>query len=80
MSEWKVGDRIENRYEIYQTLGGGMGVVCICYDHEHGVPLALKTFQDRYLESQQTRDRFIREAETWVALEKHRNIVMAYRV
>jgi hypothetical protein len=33
MPEWKVGDRIENRYEIHQILGGGMGVVYICYDH-----------------------------------------------
>ena len=24
MPEWKIGDRIENRYEIYQILRGGM--------------------------------------------------------
>lgn len=54
MPEWKVGDRIENRYEIHQILGGGMGVIYICYDHESGYPYALKTFQDRYLQSQQT--------------------------
>ncbi len=76
-SKWKVGDKIENRYEIHQILEGGMGVVYICYDHESGNPLALKTFQARYLESQQIRERFIREAETWVELEKHQNIVRA---
>ena len=27
MPEWKIGDRIENRYEIHQILRGGMGVV-----------------------------------------------------
>ena len=81
MSErWKVGDSIENRYEIYQILGGGMGVVYICYDHEDRIPFALKTFQDRYLKNQDMRDRFIREAETWVELEKHRNIVKAVGV
>ncbi len=48
-----------------------MGVVYICYDHESGNPYALKTFQDRYLQSQQMRERFIRETRTWVALEKH---------
>lgn len=57
-----------------------MGLVYICYDHESRVPLALKTFQDRYLENQQMRERFIREAETWVRLEKHQNIVRAHWV
>lgn len=80
MPEWKIGDRIENRYEIHQILGGGMGVVYICYDHEGRVPLALKTFQDRYLQNQQMRERFIQEAETWIALEKHQNIVKAIAV
>ncbi len=77
---WKVGDKIENRYEIHKILGGGMGVVYICYDHESETPLALKTFQDRYLQSQQIRERFRREAEIWVALEKHQNIVRAEAV
>jgi tetratricopeptide (TPR) repeat protein len=79
-SKWKVGDKIANRYEIHQILGGGMGVVYICYDHQERGPLALKTFQDRYLGSPQMRDRFVREAETWVALEKHQNIVKAIAV
>lgn len=48
MPEWKVGDLIENRYEIHQILGGGMRVVYICYDRESGDPFAIKTFQDRY--------------------------------
>ena len=70
VSEWMVGDRIENRYEIYQILEGGMGIVYICYDHQYRLPYALKTFKDSYLLSQQMKARFIREAETWVALEK----------
>jgi tetratricopeptide (TPR) repeat protein len=80
MPQWKIGDRIENRYEIHQILGGGMGVVYICYDHEERIPLALKTFQDRYFQRQERQERFIREAETWVALEKHQNIVKAVGV
>jgi hypothetical protein len=48
-SKWKVGDKIANRYEVHQILGGGMGIVYICYDHQDRVLLALKTFQDQYL-------------------------------
>ncbi len=56
--EWKIGDLIKNRYEIHKVFRGGIGSVYICYDHQHRIPYALKTFQDRYLENQQARDRF----------------------
>ncbi len=78
--QWKIGDRIENRYEIHQILKGGMGVVYICFDRENRHPFALKTFKDRYLNSQSIRDRFIREAKIWIELGKHRNIVRAHWV
>ena len=78
---WQVGDRIENRYEIYHILGGpgksGMGIVYICYDHESKTSVALKTFQDKYLRERAAIDRFKWEAEAWVRLEKHYNIVQA---
>jgi len=78
---WQVGDKIENRYEIYHILGGpgksGMGIVYICYDHEFKVPVALKTFQDKYFRERAAIDRFKWEAEAWVRLEKHYNIVQA---
>src|SRR5919205_1066679 len=33
-TNWQIGDRIENRWQIYKILRGGMGVVYIVYDHE----------------------------------------------
>ena len=79
--KWQIGDRIQNRYEIHRILGGpgksGMGIVYICYDHEYKVPVAMKTFQDRFLQDRASIDRFKLEAEVWVRLEKHRNIVQA---
>jgi len=78
---WQVGDRIENRYEIHHILGGlgksGMGIVYVCYDHQFNEPVALKTFQDKYLQDRASIDHFKWEAETWVRLEKHYNIVQA---
>ena len=74
------GDRIAGRYEVHHIKTGGMGVVYFCYDHESGVPFAIKTFQDKFLMNKAARDRFTQEALTWVQLEKHRNIVRAHHV
>jgi len=78
---WQVGDRIQDRYEIYHVLSGpgktGMGIVYICYDHEFKESVVLKTFQDKYLKERTAIDHFKWEAEAWVRLEKHHNIVQA---
>jgi tetratricopeptide (TPR) repeat protein/tRNA A-37 threonylcarbamoyl transferase component Bud32 len=75
--KWKVGERIEGRYEIHEIKRGGMGIVFLCYDNETKSPVAIKTFQDKYLTDKDSVDRFMWEAETWVRLEKHKNIVRA---
>jgi serine/threonine protein kinase len=78
---WQVGDKVKDRYEIHQILGGpgksGMGIVYVCYDHKAREPVAIKTLQDQYLREQASIERFKWEAETWVRLEKHYNIVQA---
>lgn len=84
MAKWQVGDKILNRLEIIEILGGpgksGMGIVYLCYDCVQQTPVVLKTLQDRFLEDKSYRDQFINEAEVWVKLGKHRNIVNAYGV
>jgi len=75
--KWKIGEKIEGRYEIYDIKKGGMGIVFLCYDDEFKEPVAIKTFQDKYLMDKDSIDRFMWEAETWVGLEKHKNIVRA---
>ncbi|MEO0247752.1 MAG: serine/threonine-protein kinase [candidate division WOR-3 bacterium] len=81
MSEhWKVGDKIENRYEIFKIKKGGMGIVFLCYDHEDKTPIAIKTFQDKFLMDNQSIERFIHEASNWIYLGKHKNIVRALYV
>jgi serine/threonine protein kinase len=56
-----------------------MGIIYVCYDHESKEPrvLALKTIQDKYFQHPAAANRFKREAETWVRLGKHPNIVQA---
>ena len=74
---WQVGDKILNHYEIHQIKQGGMGIVYICYDHEDMEPVVIKTFQDKCEQDRAVVDRFKWEAETWVKLENHLNIVKA---
>ncbi len=78
--EWTKGYVIDNRYEIYDILYGGMGVVYLVKDSERSKSYALKTFQDQYLYNTQVCSQFIKEAEIWTKLGKHRNIVQAERV
>ncbi len=76
---YKPGERIGGRYQVHKALMGGMGEVYLCLDLETIQPYALKTFQQRYLtEAQRLRRAFEQEVATWVALEKHPNIVRCF--
>ncbi|HOE09906.1 MAG TPA: serine/threonine-protein kinase [bacterium] len=75
---WKLGDRIEDQYEIRKILLGNMGAVFLCRDVETGMPVAVKTFQKTHFETDRSREVFLREVETWIRLAPHPNIVRAY--
>jgi len=76
-TNWKIGDKIQNRWEIYNILGGGMGIVYIVYDHETREPFAAKTFQDQFIGDDIARARFTQEALAWVKLDIHQDVVQA---
>jgi eukaryotic-like serine/threonine-protein kinase len=80
----KIGNLIANRYRICQILGGegksGMGIVYVCFDEEHKIISALKSCQDRFLDSHNAKERFKQEALAWIQLKGHPNIVYAYAV
>ncbi len=75
--EFPIGARIETSYEVVDVRWGGMGVVYLCYDHDQRAPVAIKSFQSRFLENDRAVNRFVNEALTWIRLEKHRHIVQA---
>lgn len=77
---WKIGDKIANQYEIYKILGGGMGIVYVCYDHKNQNPVVLKTYQEKYFYSNERQKLFEREALLWTELDKYPYIVRAYWV
>lgn len=77
----KPGDVIENRYEILEQIGlGGMGAVWKIHHREWDRVLALKMPLLHLVSSPALRERFVREAETWVGLGVHPNIVQCWYV
>ncbi len=70
------GKSTGNTYKVHDVKKGGFGAVYIA-DRE-GTLDALKTFQARYLWSDEDRQRFEREALTWVMLDRHPHIVTAH--
>ena len=77
---YRKGDEIGGRYLVHEAQAGGMGEVYLCLDLQTNYPFALKTFQPQYLADAKTRTYFAREAGTWVALEKHPNVVRCFHM
>lgn len=75
--EWSEGTVIEGQYAVQEILRGGMGTVYIAFDSENVKWYAIKTFQERYLWDDRVIKQFIREAEIWIKLDRHPNIVLA---
>jgi len=81
--EWNVGDMVSKRWEVRRVLRGGMGIVYIVYDHhpEFRHLFAAKTFQDKTIQRHTGLfDAFRREANVWVGLNAHPNIVRAHYI
>lgn len=76
--EFSVGDVIEQRFEVEQVRRGHMGIVYIAYDRQRRGRVAIKTFQNKFLWDDEAIARFSAEAELWVRLGGHPNIVRAY--
>lgn len=76
--EFAIGDVIEQRYEVEQVRRGFMGIVYIAYDRQRRSRIAIKTFQNKFLWDAQAIERFSTEAELWMRLGGHPNIVRAY--
>jgi len=77
-----IGDALDGSFEVIDVKKGGFGIVYISYHREWGRTFAIKSFQDKYFYggdkiADKVVEDFYREAETWVKLERHQNIVKA---
>ncbi len=79
-NEWRKGYFIYENLRIKQILKGGMGIVYIVNHLKTGETFAMKSIQQKFLWNNDAYKMFIQEAETWIKLEKHPNIVRALTV
>ncbi len=64
-------------FRVLEVRKGGFGTVYIVEDTEDRNRWAFKTFQSKYLWSDEDRKRFMREVVTWIKLDRHPNVVHA---
>ncbi|MBN2326906.1 MAG: protein kinase [Candidatus Omnitrophica bacterium] len=74
---FNAGDIIDDRYRVDDVKRGNMGIVYLCSDIEKDEPVAVKTFDERLLDTEAGRRQFLTEASIWIQLERHPNIVEA---
>lgn len=78
---WKIGDIIDGKYEVKGIIGrGGMGVVYRVHHRDWHLDLAVKVPLAESITDETSKARFIREAQTWVDLGLHPNIVQCWYV
>jgi WD40 repeat protein/serine/threonine protein kinase len=80
-SSRRIGQVVADLYEIRHVhKNGGMGLVYRVHHRGWGVDLAMKCPRPRLFRSEKLKVLFEREAETWVRLGLHPNIVSCYYV
>ena len=80
-TSWNIGEVIEERYEVTELVGkGGMGSVYKIHHREWDIDLAVKVPLANLVEHEILKQRFAIEAQTWVNLGLHPNIVQCWYV
>lgn len=78
---WKPGDVLFGKIEILDVVGkGGMGSVYRVRHWEWDQELAVKVPHRRLTEDEEARERWVVEAQTWIELGVHPNIVQCWFV
>ena len=76
-SDWEVGDQILGRFQIYEIVEGGMGILYFCYDHQTKEPVVVKTYKRDEKNDYLLARLFEAEAMSWIRLGSHPHIVQA---
>jgi WD40 repeat protein/serine/threonine protein kinase len=79
-AEWRVGETIENLYEVRDIKQGGMGAVYLVRHKRWNSMMAVKSLLKRLRGNEEDRALFFKEAETWIDIGFHPNIAACYYV
>jgi WD40 repeat protein/serine/threonine protein kinase len=80
-AEWVKGDVILDLYEVAGLLGeGGMGKVYRVRHRGWNLDLAVKSPRAGYFQTEEQKQNFVRECETWIDLGLHPHTVSCYYV
>jgi len=74
------GDIIASLYEVREVHAGGFGEVYVAYHRERKRLYALKTIREKLFRTKEEFLAFRREAEIWLMLGKHPNVVQAVSI
>lgn len=78
-ARYDIGDTIQGRWRIRSIVGGpgrsGMGIVYIADDLDEKRLVAIKTFQADFARDERVRSLLWREANLWLSMGRHPNIV-----
>jgi tetratricopeptide (TPR) repeat protein len=74
---WKKGEVLLDRFRIEDLMYGGMGFVYKVKDLKGSGFKAVKTYHNKYLWNRKVVENFLEEANTWIRLGRHANIVEA---
>lgn len=74
------GKFLDRDFRIKEVLRGGMGIVYIATNIITSSTYAIKSIQEQFFLDNSMYGMFIKEAEFWIKLEKHPNIVQAYYI
>jgi tetratricopeptide (TPR) repeat protein len=75
VTRYRPGEILGARFEIIEAIRGGVGEVYRCIDRQIDKPFALKRLQTRYASIPRFHEAFRREAQTWIEIGRHPNIV-----
>ncbi|MBM3302447.1 MAG: protein kinase, partial [Deltaproteobacteria bacterium] len=80
VDEWRVGEVIENLYQVMDIKQGGMGSVYVVRHRRWNSMMAIKSLLKRLRKNEEDRALFVKEAETWIDVGFHPNIAACYYV